>query len=99
MAGAVLCVPGVCVRSEEIELQCMRFERCAWGRGVTCMGRDVAGNAGVLCVGYIYTYMCKGGWFVGLEVPVCMGRCGALVLEWGCTCTVLCGVRDVCAEG
>lgn len=57
-AGAEPCVSGVCVRGEEMELQCMGSERCTWGRGVTSVGRDVAGNAiaGVLWVRYIYSY-------------------------------------------
>lgn len=82
-----------------MELQCMGSKRCAWGewshlRGDRVMwaGNTIAG-AGVLWAGYTCV---RGQWFVGLGGVHVQGEVWGFSAGGGCTCTMLCGVRDVC---
>jgi len=82
MAGPVVCRSGMCVRGEEMELQCTGTERCVWAEWSHLHGereRDMAGNA-IAWVHWVGHICVRGQQLVGLEVHVCKGRCGALVL-------------------
>lgn len=96
-AGCVKQGGGRCVRSEEMELQCMGSERCAraeWSHlhgeremwlemlllGLECSGLDI--------------YICKVG--CGAGGARVQGEVWLFSAGRGCTCSMLCGVRNVC---